>query len=67
MNPFDDPQHFSDRAQEHQLEISAEDARNIGSVGADVARTYAAIRQIDTTGFEPAAIFVPTPSKRKGD
>jgi hypothetical protein len=67
MNPFDDPQDFSDRAQEHQLEISAEDARNIVSVGADVARTYASIRQIDTTGFEPAAIFVPTPSKRKGD
>jgi hypothetical protein len=67
MNLFDDPQHFSDRAQEHQHEISAEDARNIGSVGADVARTYASIRQIDTTGFEPAAIFVPTPSKRNGD
>ena len=67
MNPLDDPHHFSDRAQEHQLEISEEGARNIGSVGADVARTYAAIRQIDTTGFEPAAIFVPTPSKRKGD
>lgn len=67
MNPFDDPQHFSDRAQELQLEISSEDARNIGGVGADVARTYAAIREIDTTGFEPAAIFVPTPSKRKGD
>ncbi len=67
MNPFDNPQHFSDRAQELQLEISSEDSRNIGGVGADVARTYAAIREIDTTGFEPAAIFVPTPSKRKGD
>ncbi|MBT3994489.1 MAG: hypothetical protein HOF01_01710 [Chloroflexi bacterium] len=67
MKPSDNPQHFSDRAQEHQLVISAEDAANIGEVGASVASTYAAIRQIDTTGFEPAAIFVPTPSKRKDD
>ena len=67
MNQSDDPQHFSDRAQEHELVISAEDAGNIGRVGADVARTYSAIRQIDTTGYEPVAIFVPTPSKRKGE
>jgi len=67
MNPSDNPQHFYDRAQEHQLVISTEDAANIGEVGSSVTSTYAAIREIDTTGFEPAAIFVPTPSKRKGD
>jgi len=67
MNQSDDPQHFSDRAQEHDLVISAEDAGNIGRVGADVTRTYSAIRQIVTTGYEPVVIFVPTPSKRKGE
>lgn len=67
MNPSDNLQHFYDHAQEHLLVISTEDAANIGEVGSSVTSTYAAIREIDTTGFEPAAIFVPTPSKRKGD
>ena len=67
MNQSDESQHFYNRAQEHELVISAEDAGNIGGIGMDVARTYSTIRDIDTTGYESVAIFVPTPSKRKGD
>ena len=32
-----------------------------------VKESYAKIREIDTTGFEPAAIFVPTPSKQESN
>ncbi len=31
----------------------------------DVEQTYSVIRSIDTTGFEPASIFMPTPSRRE--
>lgn len=67
MNQSHDPQHFSDRAQEHELVISSEDAEFLYRVGMDVNSTYSTIRQIDTTGYESVAIFVPTLSKRKGD
>ena len=66
MKQSDDPQYFSNRAQEHEFVISEEDAEEIDRVGMDVARTYSIIRQIDTTGYESVAIFVPIPSKRKG-
>jgi hypothetical protein len=62
-----DPQKFVDRAKENRLEISLADAEALIGFSPDVDRTYAAIREIDTTGFEPAAIFVPTPSKREVD
>lgn len=67
MTPSIDPQEFVERAHENRLEISIEDAAALGSFAADVASTYSAIREIDTAGFEPAAIFVPTPSKRGSD
>jgi len=67
MTPSLDPQEFSERAQETGLEISVEDATELGSFSEAVEATYAAIREIDTTGFEPAAIFVPTPSKRESE
>ena len=62
-----DPQKFVDRAKENRLEISLDDAEDLGEFLASVDTTYAAIREIDTTGFEPAAIFVPTASKREID
>ena len=67
MNQSHDPQHFSDRAQEHELVISSEDAEFLYRVVMDVNSTYSTIRKIDTTGYESVAIFVPTLSKRKGD
>ncbi len=67
LAPSDSPQDFVDRAAEKGLEISLADAEAIGSVASDVAGTYAVIRDIDTNGFEPAAIFVPTPSEREAN
>lgn len=65
MTPLDNPQEFVDRAKENRLEISVADAADLGVFAENVASTYEAIREIDTTGFEPAAIFVPAPSKRE--
>jgi hypothetical protein len=67
MPPASTPEQFSDRANEHGLVISSEDAADIGGFGSIVDAAYATIREIDTSGFEPAAIFVPTPSKREID
>ncbi|MDG0867392.1 hypothetical protein [Candidatus Lucifugimonas marina] len=61
------PQEFVDRAKENNLSITAEDAAGLGVFADNVSSTYEAIREIDTTGFEPAAIFVPTPSKRESN
>jgi len=38
------------------------DAAEIGGFAEAVAAAISTIREIDTTGFEAAAIFVPTPS-----
>jgi hypothetical protein len=65
MSEPSDPQKFVDRAKENNLVISLTDAEDLGEFSAAVDSTYAAIREIDTTGFEPDAIFVPTPSKRE--
>ena len=62
-----DPQKFVDRAKENRLEISLTDAEDLGEFRTSVDSTYAAIREIETSGFEPAAIFVPTASKREVD
>ncbi len=67
MSETYDPQKFVDRAKENSLEISLADAEDLGEFSTAVDGTYAAISEIDTTGFEPAAIFVPTPSKREAD
>ena len=62
MTTSNDAQQFADRAQENRLHISIGDAAVLGSFSAAVEVAISTIREIDTTGFEPAAVFVPTPS-----
>ena len=62
MATSNDAQQFDERAQENQLHISMSDAAEIGGFAGAVAAAISTIRGIDTTGFEAAAIFVPTPS-----
>ncbi len=62
MTPTNDAQQFADRADENRLQISADDATVIDGLGAVMEEAYLTIREIDTAGFEPAAIFVPTAS-----
>jgi len=61
----DNQSEFAARAKENNLVVSEEHAGELGVFDDNVRSTYAAIREIDTTGFEPVAIFVPTPSKRE--
>jgi hypothetical protein len=67
MSQENKPQEFRERARKNRLEISVSDADHVELLLADVAAAYSTIREIDTAGFEPAAIFVPTPSKRESD
>ena len=60
-------QQFSEQARDNRLVISAQDAEIVAGMMADTEDIYATIREIDTTGFEPAAVFVPTPSKRESE
>ena len=62
MATSNDAQQFDERAQENRLHISKSDAAEIGGFAEAVAAAISTIREIDTTGFEAAAIFVPTPS-----
>ena len=62
MATSNDAHQFDERAQENRLHISTSDADEIGGFAEAVAAAISTIREIDTTGFEPAAIFVPTPS-----
>ena len=62
MATSNDAQQFDERAQENRLHISMSDAAEIGGLAEAVAAAISTIREIDTTGFEAAAIFVPTPS-----
>ena len=62
MATSNDAQQFDERAQENRLHISVSDATEIGGFAEAVAAAISTIREIDTTGFEAAAIFVPTPS-----
>ena len=62
MATSNDAQQFDERAQENRLYISMSDAAEIGGFAGAVAAAISTIRGIDTTGFEAAAIFVPTPS-----
>jgi len=62
MATSNDAQQFDERAQENRLHISTSDAAEIGGFAEAVAAAISTIRGIDTTGFEAAAIFVPTPS-----
>jgi hypothetical protein len=65
MPQTNNPQEFTERAKENQLEISVQHAEEIGDFAAIVSAAYSTIRDIDTTGFEPSNIFVPTSSKRE--
>ncbi len=62
MTPTEDARHFADQAEENRLHISVEDATVLDSFAAAVDAAYSTIREIDTADFEPAAIFIPTPS-----
>jgi hypothetical protein len=66
-NPDNDAKIFVERAREKRLVISIKDAKETGTMMPETEAGYAAIREIDTTGFEPAAIFVPAPSKRESN
>lgn len=67
MNRANDALNFAEQAGENQLRISAADAEEINLFGQAARAAYSTIRGIDTTGFEPAAIFVPTDSSRDSD
>lgn len=67
MPAKNNPSQFREQAQENRLEISFEDAERVAELMGDVEASYAVIRDIDTTGFEPTAVFVPTPSKRESN
>ncbi|MEE8045883.1 MAG: hypothetical protein V3T49_03500 [Dehalococcoidia bacterium] len=67
MSPKNNPRKFKEQARENRLEISIEDAEMVNELMGDVEASYTVIRDIDTTGFEPAAIFVPTQSKRESN
>ncbi len=62
MTPTNDAQQFAERAHENRLQISVDDATVIDGLRAAVEAAFSTIREIDTAGFEPAAIFVPTAS-----
>jgi hypothetical protein len=61
------PKQISEQARDNQLVISSDDAAAITEMMVEVAAVYSTIREIDTTGFEAAGTFVPTPSKRESD
>ena len=67
MEPSRDPKLFVERALENRLRISPEQAVEAESFEQMFKAAYSTIREIDTDGFEPAAIFVPTPSRRRSD
>jgi hypothetical protein len=67
MSSTDQHEEFVERAHENRLKISRSHAEEIGSFSESVTAAYSTIREIDTTGFEPAAIFVPTPSERESE
>jgi len=58
-------QQFSDEAREHGLTISVDDAEDMHRFIKEVTQVYLVISSIDTTGFEPASIFMPIPSRRE--
>ena len=66
-NPANNPKQISEQARDNRLVISSDDAAAVTEMMVDVAATYSIIREIDTTGFEAAGTFVPTPSKRESD
>jgi hypothetical protein len=65
LPPTNKQQQFSNEAREHDLTISVDEDEEVHILKKEVAQVYLVIRSIDTTGFEPASIFVPTPSRRE--
>ncbi|MEC9292672.1 MAG: hypothetical protein VYC65_00115 [Chloroflexota bacterium] len=55
----------SRKATRHERPDSVDDIDEIHASQKEVERTYSVIRSIDTTGFEPLSIFVPTLSHRE--
>ena len=64
MEPTTDLQKFVERARENRLTISFEHAVDAVESEKLFTAAYRTIRGIDASGFEPAAIFVPTKSSR---
>ena len=65
MPPTNKQQQFSNEAREHDLTISVDDDEKVHMLRKEVDQVYLVIQSIDTTGFESAAIFLPTPSRRE--
>ena len=58
-------QQLSNEITKEDLPNSVEDIDEIHAFKKEVQQTYSVIRAIDTTGFEPASIFMPTASLRE--
>jgi len=65
LPPTNKQQQFSNEIREHDLTISANDDEEADMLRKEVDQVYLVIRSIDTAGFEPASIFLPTPSHRE--
>ena len=65
MPPNKKKQQSSNEITKQDLPNSVEDIDELHAFKKEVAQTYAVIRAIDTTGFEPAPIFMPTVSLRE--
>jgi len=65
LPPTNKQQQFSNEAREHDLTISVDDDEEAHMLKKEVDQIYLVLRSIDTTGFEPASIFLPTPSRRE--
>jgi hypothetical protein len=65
LSPTNKQQQFSNEATRHDLPNTVDDVDEMQTFKKEVEQTYAVIRSIDTTGFESASIFMPTPSRRE--
>ena len=64
MSPENSPEEISFEIGNKRFQFPADETEVILDLTSAAEAAYAKIREIDTTGIEPAAIFVPTPSKR---
>ena len=65
MPPNKKKQQSSNEITKQDLPNSVEDIDELDAFKKEVQHTYSVIRAIDTTGFEPASIFMPTVSLRE--
>jgi hypothetical protein len=61
------PDEIDIRIDGHEIKFPTGEIDELLNQTRRVKENYAKIRGIDTTGFEPAAIFVPTPSKQESN